>query len=191
MRKLVVTEFLTLDGVFEDPGGSEKFELGGWAFGYERGAEGDKFKKEELETADISLLGAKTYDEFFKAWPQRTGEFADKLNSMAKYVVSSRPKKLDWENTKLITNDVKSQIIKLKSGNGGDILVAGSGTLANYLLENKLVDEIRLMIFPVVLGAGRKLFKEGLNKTSLKLVEIQPVGSDGVFTAIYYPLSHL
>ncbi len=180
MRKLIVTEFITIDGVFEDPGGSEKFERGGWAFEYDRGDEGDKFKDDELKEADISLFGAKTYDGFAEAWPSRIGAYADKLNSMPKYVVSSKARQLSWQNSKLITGNIAEEIAKLKSGDGGTILVVGSGTLANFLIDHNLVDELRLMVHPVILGTGKKLFDREIAKVSLKLVEATPLGDDGV-----------
>src|SRR5512138_3799868 len=123
MRRIVVTEFVTLDGVMEDPGGSEKFERGGWAFQFDRGPEGDKFKYDELLASDASLLGRKTYQGFAEAWPSRTGEFADKLNGMPKYVVSTTMDKAEWNNSTLIKSNVVEEIARLKNMPGQDILV--------------------------------------------------------------------
>ena len=187
MRRIVVTEFVTLDGVMEDPGGSEKFERGGWAFQFNRGPEGDKFKLDELTASDASLLGRKTYEEFAKAWPSRTGEFADKLNGMNKYVVSTTMKNPEWKNTIIIKNNVAQEVFKLKNLPGQDILVTGSAQLVHTLIENDLVDELRLMVFPVVLGKGKPLFNSSSDKHALQLVEAKPVGSEGVITLIYHP----
>lgn len=187
MRRIIVTEFITLDGVMEDPGGSEEFERGGWAFQFERGPEGDKFKDDELFASDAALLGRVTYQEFAAAWPSRTGEFADKLNSMPKYVVSTTLKKVDWNNSTLIKSDVVEEVSRLKAIPGQDILVAGSAQLVHTLMQHDLVDEYRLMVFPVVLGKGKRLFTEGVDRHALRLVEARPVGSAGVITLIYHP----
>ena len=175
MGKLVVSEFVTLDGVMEDPGGGEPFERGGWAFQFERGAEGDKFKLDELMAADALLLGRKTYEGFAAAWPDRTDEagFADKMNSMPKYVVSTTLSDPEWQNSTVIGVD---EIAALKERHKGDILVAGSCQLVQALVEHDLVDEWRLMVFPVLLGAGKKLFGDGFDRSALKLVEAKPTG---------------
>ena len=177
MRRVIVSEFVTLDGVMEDPGGVEGFERGGWAFRYERGAEGDKFKLDEVMDADAMLLGRVTYQGFAEAWPDRTDEagFADKMNSMPKYVVSNSLESADWNNSTVIRGDVAAEIAALKQGPGGDLLVAGSGTLVDTLRRHDLVDEYRLMVFPVVLGTGKRLFADG-DMNSLRLVETQPTG---------------
>ncbi len=188
MRRIVVTEFITLDGVMDDPGGAEKFERGGWAFQFERGPEGDKFKLDELMAADAMLLGRVTYQGFAAAWPSRTGEFADKFNGMTKYVVSTTLERADWNNSVLIQRDIPAEIAHLKTLPGRDILVSGSGRLVQALLQHDLVDELRLMVFPIVLGKGRRLFPDGLPTRSLKLVEAKPVGSAGVVTLVYQPL---
>ena len=187
MRRIVVTEFITLDGVMEDPGGAEKFERGGWAFQFNRGPEGDKFKLDELMASDATLLGRKTYQGFAEAWPSRTGEFADKMNGMAKYVVSSTLKKADWSNSTIIKSNVAKEVAKLKTMPGQDILVAGSAQLVQTLIENNLVDEFRLMVFPVILGKGKRLFNDSKDQRALQLVEAKPVGSEGVITLIYHP----
>jgi dihydrofolate reductase len=178
MGKLVVSEFVTLDGVMEDPGGAEGFERGGWALQFDRGPEGDKFKLDELMEADALLLGRRTYEGFAEAWPSRTDEmgFADKMNSMPKYVVSTTLTDPEWQNSTVIGENEAEEIAKLKQQPGGDILVAGSCQLVQTLIEHDLVDEWRLMVFPVVLGAGKRLFKDGAEKTPLRLVEAKQTG---------------
>jgi dihydrofolate reductase len=152
-RHIVVTEFVTLDGVMEDPGGAEGTPFGGWAFKFERGEAGNRFKLEELLTADAQLLGRKTYEGFAAAWPSRTDEagFAEKMNSMPKYVVSSTLREPEWNNTTVIGLDDVEQL-------EGTILVAGSHQLVQGLFERGLVDELRLVVYPTVLGSGKKLF---------------------------------
>jgi dihydrofolate reductase len=186
MRKLVVSEFVTLDGVIEDPGGAEGFERGGWAFQFDRGPEGDKFKLDELMDAGALLLGRVTYQGFAEAWPSREGDFADKMNGMPKYLVSTTTTEPAWANTTVIARDVAAEVAKLKDEPGGDILVAGSGQLVQTLLQNDLVDELRLMVFPVALGAGKRLFADG-TQARLRLVDTTPVGPDGVVTLSYVP----
>jgi dihydrofolate reductase len=185
MGKLVVTEFISLDGVFEDPGGAESYEHGGWTFEYDRGPDGDKFKMDELMESDAQLLGRVTYEGFAEAWPSRHDSFADKLNSDPKYVVSRTLKDPTWQNTTVISGDVVAQISKLKDQTDGAILVAGSGTLVGALLEADLVDELRLMVFPTILGRGRRLFPDGIDRLKLRLEESRTVGSDGVQVQVY------
>ena len=188
MGKLVVTEFVTVDGVFEDPGGSEGTERGGWAFEFERGEDGDKFKADETMDAAAQLLGRKTYEEFAAAWPEREGEFADKFNSMPKYVVSKTLENPEWQNSTVIgKEDPAAEIRKLKEDVDGDILVAGGAKLLKFLLDEGLVDELRLMVFPVVLGKGRRLFLDHTAKNPLELIEMKQVGDDGVTVQIYRP----
>jgi dihydrofolate reductase len=187
MGRVVVTEFVSLDGVLEDPGGAEEFEHGGWVFEFERGADGDEFKLRELLDAKAHLLGRVTYEGFAKAWPSRTGEFADRLNNDPKYVVSSTLDNPEWTNTTVLRGDAASEVAKLREQVDGNILVAGSRTLVQTLLQAGLVDELRLMVFPVVLGKGRRLFEEGLDKRAFRLVESKPVGEDGVLTLVYRP----
>lgn len=184
MRKVIVSEFVTLDGVMEDPGGAEKFERGGWAFQFVRGPEGDKFKVDELMASDALLLGRVTYDGFATAWPSRTGDFADKMNNMAKYVVSTTLKQTSWNNTTVIAGNIGEEVLKLKAMPGNDILVAGSAQLVHTLIQHNLVDEFRLMVFPIILGKGKRLFNDGSNMHAMWLVEAKPVGS-GVLTLIY------
>ena len=185
MRKVVVSEFVTVDGVMEDPGGAEKFERGGWAFQFDRGPEGDKFKFDEVMASDALLLGRITYEGFAEAWPSRTGEFADKMNGMKKYVVSTTLEHPSWNNSTLIKNNIAEEVSKLKAMPGQDILVAGSSTLVRTLMQHDLVDEYRLMVFPVILGKGKRLFNES-KLQALRLVEAKPVGS-GILILIYHP----
>jgi len=183
--KLVVTEFVSLDGVFEDPGGAEDFEHGGWTFEYDRGDDGNKFKLDELMDADVQLLGRVTYEGFAAAWPSREGPFADKLNNDPKYVVSTTLTEPEWQNTTVISGNIVEEISRLKDETDGGILVSGSGTLVGTLLEADLVDELRLMVFPTILGRGRRLFPDGIDRLKLKLVETRTVGPDGVLVQIY------
>jgi dihydrofolate reductase len=185
MGKLVVTEFVSVDGVFEDPGGAEDYEHGGWTFEYDRGDEGNEFKMDELMDADVQLLGRVTYEGFAAAWPTREGPFADKLNNDPKYVVSNTLADPQWQNTTVISGDVVSGLKKLKDETDGSILVSGSGTLVDTLLENDLVDELRLMVFPTVLGRGKRLFPDGIDRLKLKLAETRTVGPDGVQVQVY------
>jgi dihydrofolate reductase len=185
MRKVVVSQFVTVDGVMEDPGGSEKLDRGGWAFQFERGPEGDQFKLDEVMASDALLLGRVTYQGFADAWPSRTGEFADKFNTMPKFVVSTTLDEPEWNNSTVIRSDVASEVSKLKRQPGGDILVNGSAQLVSTLMEHDLVDEYRLMVFPVVLGSGKRLFADGSPPATLRLSEARPVGTDGVLVLIY------
>lgn len=184
MAKLVVSQFMTLDGVVEDPGGAEDFERGGWAFQFERGPEGDKFKLDELMGADALLLGRTTYEGFAAAWPSRSGEFADKFNGMPKYVVSSTLREPEWNNSHVISPD---DIARIKDEQEGDILVNGSVQLCGTLNELGLVDEYRLMIFPLILGSGKKLFDGTSEPRPLRLTSSQPAGE--TLIAIYEPAS--
>ncbi len=185
MGKLVITEFISLDGVFEDPGGAEGYEHGGWTFEYDRGEEGNRFKLDEVMEAEVQLLGRITYEGFAEAWPGRDGPFADKLNSDPKYVVSTTLQEPTWQNSNVISGDVISAISRLRDETAGVILVAGSGTLARTLLGADLVDELRLMVFPTILGRGRRLFPENIDRLKLKLDSSRTVGTDGVQIQIY------
>ena len=184
MGKIVITEFISLDGVVEDPGGSEDFKYGGWSFELSRGDEGDKFKLDETMASEALLLGRKTYEGFADAWPQREGEFADKFNNMPKYVVSSTLSDPEWTNTIVIDGDLAEAVEKIRAEHDGDVVVHGSAQLSQALLEQDLVDELRLMVFPVVLGAGKRLFGETSDKKNLKLESSQLVG-DGVAILVY------
>jgi dihydrofolate reductase len=189
MGRIVVTEFVSLDGVMEDPGGGEDFEHGGWTFKFERGPEGDKYKFDELMQAEAMLLGRRTYDGFSAAWPSIEDEagFADKMNGMPKYVVSSTLEDPEWNNSTVLEGDVAESVAKLKDETDGDILVGGSAQLVQALTRHGLVDEYRLMVFPVVLGSGKRLFGDSDAPATLKLVESAPVGPDGVMTLTYQP----
>jgi dihydrofolate reductase len=187
MSKVVVSQFVTLDGVVEDPGGAEGFDRGGWAFQFNRGDEGDKFKLDEVMQSDALLLGRVTYEGFAEAWPSRAGDFADKFNNMPKYVVSTTMDEADWNNSTVIKGDVAEEVGKLKEQPGGDILVNGSVQLVHALVEDDLIDEYRLMVFPVVLGSGKRLFGDTSESVAVRLVEAQPVGPDGIVVLTYEP----
>jgi dihydrofolate reductase len=186
MGRIVVTEFVSLDGVIEDPGGSEDFKYGGWSFEIDRGAEGNQFKLDETMQAEALLLGRVTYEGFATSWPGREGEFADKFNSMPKYVVSSTLSKPEWTNSTVLDGDVVDAVSKLKQEKDGNIVVHGSARLVQTLIEHGLVDELRLMVFPVVLGAGKRVFGETSDKKRLRLADSTTVG-DGVLILIYEP----
>lgn len=183
MGRIVVTEFISLDGVVEAPGG-EPFRHPGWAFAFDRGEEGEQFKIDEALSADALLLGRVTYEGFAAAWPSETGELADKYNAMPKYVVSSTLVEPSWPNTAVLSGDLRDAVAQVKSTVDGDISVPGSINLASDLLRNDLVDAIHLMIFPVVLGTGRRLFGEQPDKTSWKLMRADSVG-EGVMIATF------
>jgi dihydrofolate reductase len=182
MGKVVVSQFITVDGVVEDPGGAEDFERGGWAFQFERGAEGDGFKMDEVMAAGALLLGRVTYEGFAAAWPSRTGEFADKFNTMPKHVVSSTLKDPVWNNTTVIDGDIPGGVARLRNEAEGDVLVNGSVRLCGALLEHGLVDELRLMVFPTVLGAGKRLFGATGAPVPLRLTGSMPAGETIVLT---------
>ena len=184
MATIAVTEFISLDGVVEDPGGSEDFKHSGWTFEIDRGDDGNAFKLDETMASDALLLGRVTYEGFADAWPSREGEFADKFNTMPKYVVSSTLKQADWNNSTVLDGDVVDEVSKLKADTEGEIVVHGSVQLAQTLLEHDLVEELRLMLFPVVLGQGKRLFGETSDKKTLQLAESRTVG-DGVLILIY------
>ena len=184
MGRIVVTEFVSLDGVMEDPGGAEGYEHGGWTFEIERGEGGDKFKLDEALEADALLLGRVTYEGFAEAWPSREGEFADKFNNMPKYVVSSTLESPSWSNSTVLGGDLEQDVATLKREVDGQIVVHGSGQLARGLLERDLLDELRLMVFPVILGSGKRLFGEGGGKKRLRLADSKAVG-DGINILVY------
>jgi dihydrofolate reductase len=186
MGRIVVTEFVSLDGVIEAPGGGEDFKHAGWTFEINRGEEGDRFKLDELVEAEAQLLGRRTYEGFAAAWPQMEDEagFAEKMNSMPKYVVSSTLQEAEWNNTTVLDGDFVAEIEKVKREIDGVILVAGSAQLVQGLVENDLVDELRLMVFPVVLGSGKRLFGETTGKKPLQLTDAKTVG-DGISILTY------
>jgi dihydrofolate reductase len=185
MGKVVVSQFISLDGVVEDPGGAEEFDRGGWAFKFDRGPEGDKFKLDEVMASEALLLGRVTYEGFAKAWPSRSGDFADKFNGMPKYVVSTTLKDPEWNNSTVIDGDVAEAVAELKRDVDGDILVNGSVQLVQTLMEHDLVDEYRLMVFPTILGAGKRLFGETDAAVALRLVDAKPAGETLIL--IYEP----
>ena len=185
MGRIVVTEFVSLDGVMEAPGG-EDFKYKGWSFAFDRGEEGNKFKLDETFDSEALLLGRVTYEGFAAAWPSRDGEFADKFNSMPKYVVSSTLENPEWNNTTVLKGDAVSEASRLKQELDGDIYVHGSCQLVQTLIENDLVDELHLMVFPVILGTGKRLFGETSDKKTLRLADSRTVG-EGVAILVYQP----
>jgi dihydrofolate reductase len=184
MGKIVVTEFVSLDGVMEDPGGGEDYRHGGWTFEYNRGEEGDKFKMDELLEAEAQLLGRVTYEGFAAAWPKMEDEagFAKKMNEMPKYVVSSTLENPEWTNSTVLAD--LDAVAKLKEEIDGSMLVAGSASLAQGLLERDLVDELRLVVFPVVLGEGKRLFGPTSDQRRFELADSRSAG-DGVALLTY------
>jgi dihydrofolate reductase len=184
MGRIVVTEFVSVDGVMEDPGGAEEYAHGGWAFEFSRGDDGDKFKLDETMESDALLLGRKTYEGFAEAWPQRDGEFADKFNNMPKYVVSSTLKDPEWTNTTVLDGDLTAVVDRVRDAHDGMVVVHGSAQLAQSLLAADLVDELRLMVFPVVLGTGKRLWGDTDDKKPLRLTDSKIVG-DGVAILVY------
>jgi dihydrofolate reductase len=186
MGKLIVTEFVTVDGVMEAPGGEPTHPHSGWVLDY-MSPEQQEYKLNEVLEAGSHLLGRVTYESFAGAWPEREGPFAEKMNSMPKYVVSSTLQEpLDWNNSTLIRGDLAEEVGRLKEQEGGPILVAGSATLVHFLIENDLVDELRLMVFPVMIGGGLRPFPESRQKKPFKLIDIQTFGP-GVATQTYEP----
>jgi dihydrofolate reductase len=184
MGRIVVTEFVSLDGVAEDPGGAEDYRHGGWAFAYSRGDEGDAFKLEETRATAALLLGRVTYQGFADAWPSRDGEFADLFNGLPKYVVSGTLRDPSWQNTTVLAGDPVAEVRELRDRVDGDLVVHGSVRLAQTLLAGDLVDELRLMVFPVVLGEGKRLFGDLDDKRGLRLTDSNVVG-DGVLILTY------
>jgi dihydrofolate reductase len=180
MRRLIVSEFVSIDGVMEGPGPDDPYVHAGWTMEY-GSPELFQYKLDEVLQGDALLLGRETYDGFAAAWPGRTDEmgFADKMNTMPKYVATSSREKLTWNNSHRLKDDIKSEVTKLKADTGKDILVAGSSDLLQALIMNDVVDEYRLMIYPVVLGSGKRLFKEG-TKARLKLIDCHTFGSSVV-----------
>jgi len=187
MRRIVVSQFVSLDGVIEDPVGIETLGRGAWSGRTDSGAEGGKFKVDEMMDSEAMLLGRKTYDGYVSAWPGRGGDYADKINGMPKYVASSTLENPEWNNTTVLDGDVASALRKLKQQPGGDILVHGSAELTYTLMEHDLVDEWRLMIFPIVIGAGKRCFGDPGKAVDLKLTDSRAVG-DGVAILIYHPV---
>jgi dihydrofolate reductase len=188
MRRLIVSEFVTADGVMDGPGEDPGAPRQRWSFEFDRGKEGDQFKLDELMASDALLLGRVTWEHFAAAWPGREDEFgfADKFNNMPKFVVSSTLSgPLEWNNSHLLKGDLVEEVNKLKQQGGGDIMVNGSARLVQALADNDLVDVYHLMVFPIILGAGKRLFADTREAMRLRLVEAKPVGSEGVMIMIY------
>jgi dihydrofolate reductase len=187
MRKLVATEYVTLDGVIEDPGGSEGTKHGSWSFQFWN-AEAAKFKFDELFASDALLLGRVTYQGFAKAWPTMADEqgFSNRMNSLPKYVVSTTLQEVKWNNSKLIKGDIAKEVSSLKQQPGQDILIAGSSMLVHTLMQHDLIDEYRLMVHPMVLGSGKRLFKDKSEMKVLRLVDTK-MFSSGIIILSYQP----
>src|SRR6266487_30527 len=184
MGRLVVTEYISVDGVVEAPSGNEQFERTGWTDDFSRGADGDQFKVDETMAADAQLLGRVTYETFAAAWPQFEGEFADKFNSMPKYVVSSTLRDPEWNNTTVLEGDLVDEVTKLKQRYERDVILHGSPQLVQALIEHDLVDALHLLVYPVIVGAGKRLF-DGTSETKrLRLAETRTFG-DGVHLLVY------
>lgn len=182
MRRLIVTEFMSLDGVVEAPGGERSHRHGGWTFPYATDAL-QAAKLQEIREADSLLLGRHTYEQFAEAWPPREGEFADRMNSLPKTVVASGQEPLDWNASRLDTaasGTVRAAVAALKEGDGGPILVAGSATLVRSLVVWGLVDELRLLVYPVLLGGGRRIFPDDREKWTFELAELERFDSGAV-----------
>ena len=184
MSRIVVTEYISVDGVIEAPSGTESFARVGWTDAFTRGLEGDKFKLDETMASDALLLGRTTYDGFAPVWPDLPGEFAEKFNTMPKYVVSSTLENPEWNNTTVLRGDVVEEVTKLKHRYERDIVVHGSAELARTLFENDLVDALHLQVYPVIVGAGKRLFGETNETKSLRLADARTVG-DGVHILVY------
>ncbi len=184
MGRLVVTEYISVDGVVEAPSGSEQFARTGWTDHFSRGPEGDQFKVDETMAADAQLLGRVTYELFAASWPQFEGEFADRFNGMPKYVVSSTLSDPEWNNTIVLKGDLVEEVTRLKGQYERDILVHGSPRLSQALIEHNLVDALHLLVYPIIVGAGKRLF-DGTSETKrLRLASIRTFG-DGVHLLIY------
>ncbi|MFZ0091178.1 MAG: dihydrofolate reductase family protein [Solirubrobacteraceae bacterium] len=188
MRRIVVTEFVSVDGVIEDPGGAEGTRHGGWSLQF-NDPEAMKYKLDEVLDHDALLLGRVTYEGFAQAWPTMTDDvgFADKMNNMPKYVVSSTLQSADWSNSTILSGDFVEEVTRLIDGNGGDILVAGSASLVRELMVNDLVDEYRLMVFPIVLGSGKRLFAGDGDARALRLVDVRPLPTGTLILTYHRP----
>ena len=184
-RKLVLSCYTSLDGVIQDPVGMENSGLGNWTGAFNRGPEGDNVMHEELMQADIVLLGRTTYDGFAAVWPSVDDQagFGRKMNSVRKYVASNTMKQAEWANTSVLSGDVASAVRELKSGSGGDILIYGSAGLVHALMPHSVIDEVRMMIYPVVLGRGTRLFPAN-HASTFELKQVKPLGS-GIVRAEY------
>ena len=186
MGRIVVTEYISVDGVVEAPSGTEAFERVGWTDDFSRGPEGDAFKVEETMSSDALLLGRVTYDGFAPVWPHVEGEFADKFNTMPKFVFSSTLENPEWNNTTVLHGDLVEEVAKLKERYERDVVVHGSPQLARTLIEHDLVDELRLMVYPMIVGAGKRLFADTTEKKNLRLVETRTF-DDGIHVLVYRP----
>ena len=186
MARIVVSEFVSLDGVMEDPGGAESYEHGGWTMPYWND-EIAKFKFDELMASEGLLLGRVTYEGFAAAWPSMTDVFADRMNSMPKYVVSSTLETLSWNNARRLEGDLATEVATLQEQAGGDIMVAGSASVAQQLLGLGVVDELRLVVYPILLGTGKRLYRED-SYTKLELVENTSTPT-GAVLMVYRPVS--
>ncbi len=186
MGKIVVTEFVSLDGVMEDPGGSEGASHGAWTFKFDRGEDGNRFKLDELRNSEAQLLGRVTYEGFAAAWPSMEDDagFAERMNLMPKYVVSSTLREAAWNNSTILSGDFAEEVGKLREEVDGNILVAGSAQLVQGLIAHDLLDELRLMVFPVLLGSGKRLFDETSRAHRLRLTEAGTVG-EGIATLVF------
>ena len=187
MGKIVISENVSLDGVIEDPAGVEGFRVGGWFFETDRGEDGEKFTLDTTLGTEALLLGRRSYEFFAALWPSRSGELADRLNSLPKYIVSSTLEDPDWNNSTVLKGDVVEEVSKLKQELNGEIVVPASFQLLHTLIEHDLVDELRLMIIPVVLGAGERLFGESSDKKPMRLVDSQTI-DNGVAFLTYEPV---
>lgn len=187
MAKIVVTEFVSLDGVMEAPGGGEDYAHAGWTFEFDRGADGNEFKLKETMDSAALLLGRRTYEGFAAAWPTMEGEFADKFNGMPKYVVSSTLQDPSWTNTTVLSGALEDEVGQLKQSLQGEVVVHGSAQLVQGLLARELVDELRLMVFPIVLGSGKRLFADDASDSrTMRLSDSKAVG-EGVAVLTYEP----
>jgi dihydrofolate reductase len=187
MGRIVATAYVSLDGVVQAPGGHEDFEHAGWSFEVDRGEEFERYKLDETLDSEALLLGRVTYEIFAASWPSMEGEVADKLNAMPKYVVSSTLEKGEWNNSTVLGGDVVGEVSRLRQKLDGEIVVHGSPKLAQTLLEHDLIDELRMMVFPVVLGTGKRLFGETSDKKRLRLTNSRTVG-DGIAILVYEPV---
>jgi dihydrofolate reductase len=189
MGTIVLSENVSLDGVIEDPTGVEGLSVGGWFWETDRGEDGERFTLDKTLGTEALLLGRRSYELFAATWPSRGGELADKMNSLPKYVVSSTLEDPDWNNSTVLKGDMADEVSKLKQEVNGEIVVLGSPHLARALIEHDLVDELRLMIYPVLLGAGERLFGKTSDKKPMRLVDTQSVG-DGIAILTYEPVRH-
>jgi dihydrofolate reductase len=184
MGRLVVSAYMSVDGVVEAPSGDEPFERVGWTDDFSRGPDGDQFKVDETMASDAQLLGRTTYEGFAAAWPHYDGEFADYFNSMPKHVVSSTLKDPAWENTTVLEGDLVDEVTRLKQHYERDIVVHGSPQLAQALIEHDLVDALHLLFYPLIVGSGKRLFDATSETKRLQLVETRTFG-DGIQLLVY------